>query len=289
MSERILYLDIIRIVACIMIIAMHAPIPNTVLDSYILSANSLITASGVGLFIMVSGALLLPVNIPTRKFLNKRLGKILCPTIIWTIFYYLMAPYTYTVSQGVGLLNFISIPFSSQFNGVLWFMYMLAGLYLLSPILSPWLRKVNHREVEFYLCLWGITLCYPIIRNFVLINEGSTGMLYYFGGYIGYFLLGYYLNNFNKLSRVWICVLLLVIPIGIAVLLKLLGTKIDFYDLFGYLSIFIVMMSIAIFNLIKKIKSNNNESSKFKHILILVSNFCFGKPHLIVAPTTISI
>lgn len=37
--KRILYLDIIRIVACLMIIAMHAPIPHTGLNSYILSTD----------------------------------------------------------------------------------------------------------------------------------------------------------------------------------------------------------------------------------------------------------
>ena len=71
MKERVLYLDIIRIIACIMIIAMHAPIPNTGLSSYVLSTDSLLTALGIGLFIMVSGALLLPVNMTTKSFLKK--------------------------------------------------------------------------------------------------------------------------------------------------------------------------------------------------------------------------
>ena len=68
MKSRIFYLDVIRILACVMIVSMHAPIPNTGLNSYILSADSLLTAPGIGLFIMVSGALLLPVNIPTKHF-----------------------------------------------------------------------------------------------------------------------------------------------------------------------------------------------------------------------------
>ena len=62
MKNRVFYLDIIRIFACIMIIAMHAPIPNTGLDSYVLSSISMLTASGIGLFVMVSGALLLPIS-----------------------------------------------------------------------------------------------------------------------------------------------------------------------------------------------------------------------------------
>ena len=99
MKERVLYLDIIRIIACIMIIAMHAPIPNTGLSSYVLSTDSLLTALGIGLFIMVSGALLLPVNMPTEQFLKKRFAKIVFPTVLWTLFYYMIAPYTDTVTH----------------------------------------------------------------------------------------------------------------------------------------------------------------------------------------------
>ena len=146
MKNRILYLDIIRVMACLMIIAMHAPIPNTGLSSYLLSSDSLLTAPGIGLFIMVSGALLLPVSMSTDQFLKKRFSKIACPTFFWTMFYYLVAPYTETVDRGVGIVSFMSILFSPQFNDVLWFMYMLAGLYLLTPVISPWLnRRANRR------------------------------------------------------------------------------------------------------------------------------------------------
>ena len=41
MMKRVLYIDIIRILACLMIILIHAPIPNTGLGSYILSIDSL--------------------------------------------------------------------------------------------------------------------------------------------------------------------------------------------------------------------------------------------------------
>ncbi|MBO5628202.1 MAG: acyltransferase family protein [Aeriscardovia sp.] len=276
MKERILYLDIIRIIACIMIIAMHAPIPNTGLSSYVLSTDSLLTVPGIGLFIMVSGALLLPVNMPTEQFLKKRFAKIVFPTVLWTLFYYMIAPYTDTVTQGFGIKSFLSIPFSSQFNGVLWFMYMLAGLYLLAPILSAWLRQASRREVRFYLFLWGITLCYPIIRSYIGVNESHTGILYYFGGYAGYFLLGYYLKTYVDRIAFWKCLLLMVLPISIAVVIKIKQLSIDFYDLFWYLSIFVVMMAIAWFLLIKRQNIPYHAESVLHRNLVLVSNCCFG-------------
>jgi surface polysaccharide O-acyltransferase-like enzyme len=276
MNNRILYLDIIRVMACLMIIAMHAPIPNTGLSSYLLSSDSLLTAPGIGLFIMVSGALLLPVSMSTDQFLKKRFSKIVCPTFFWTGFYYLVAPYTETVDRGAGVASFLSILFSPQFNSVLWFMYMLAGLYLLAPILSAWLKQIKRREIEFYLFLWGITMCYPLIRDIVWVNEGYSGMLYYLGGYAGYFLLGYYLHNYVNQISVWKCLLFLIIPLSIAATIKIRGIQVRFYDMFWYLSIFVAMMCIAWFMLLKKLNVAYNGSSRWHRNIVFISNCCFG-------------
>ena len=255
---------------------MHAPIPNTGLNSYILSADSLMTASGIGLFIMVSGALILPVTMPTKQFLKKRFGKIVWPTLFWTLFYMLI--YWYEIGfENIELWHaLLSIPFIPQFNGVLWFMYMLAGLYLLAPILSSWIKQSGRREIEFYLCLWGITLCYPLIRNFVGVIEGHTGILYYFGGYAGYFLLGYYLKNYLEKTKAWLNFLFLIIPLAIAAVLKIQQIQVDFYDIFWYLSILVTMMAVAWFMLIKGITKQYNAKSQFHKGVVFVSNCCFG-------------
>lgn len=275
MKQRVLYLDMIRIFACIMIIAMHSPIPNTGLDSYLLSADSFFSAPGIGLFVMVSGALLLPIKTSTQQFLKKRFCKIVGPTLFWTLFYFFVAPYTDTVDQGNGIMSFISIPFTPQFNSVLWFMYMLAGLYLLAPILSVWLKQASKREIEFYLCLWGLTMCYPLIRNYITLNEGHSGILYYFGGYAGYFMLGYYLKKYTSFP-LWKSLLLLIVPLVVATTIKLLGVLVDFYDLFWYLSIFVAMMSSAWFTLFKKLSTTFNPASKLHRFIVMTSNCCFG-------------
>lgn len=276
MKDRIVYLDIIRVFACVMIIAMHAPIPNTGLSCYVLSADSLLTAPGIGLFIMVSGALVLPIRIPTKAFLKKRFGKIAIPTIFWTFFYML----DYCQKRGTDGIDFlrvlITIPFSFQFCLAFWFMYMLAGLYLLAPILSSWLKQVSKKELEFYLSLWAITMCYPFIRDYIGINESYNGILYYFGGYAGYFLLGYYLRIYVNEWPVWKSLLLMFIPLSIATLFKVLEVQVRFYDMFWYLSAFVVMMSISWFMMAKRVNVDFDNSSRLHHGLAFVSNCCFG-------------
>lgn len=275
MKSRILYLDIIRILAFVMIVAMHAPIPNTGLNSFVLSTDSFLTAPGIGLFVMVSGALLLPVNLPTKLFLKKRIGKIAFPTLFWTLFYILVYRYNEIIEE-IGICRVLfSIPFSHQY-GILWFMYMLTGLYLLAPILSPWLRLTTKRELEFYIILCAITMCYPYIRGFIGVNTGYSGILYYFGGYIGYFLLGYYLRVYVKVWSTWKCLILLFLPFLYAVILKTLQIQVQFYDYFWYLSTCVAMMCVAWFLLIKQMDTIYNEASHFHRFIALVSNCSFG-------------
>lgn len=194
MKERFYYLDVIRILACIMVIAMHAPLPasrTVASDTYLLAPLSYLEAPCIGLFYMVSGALLLPIKGTFATFLKRRFTKILYPTILWSFlsviihcFYISNAEIgPYLRKSTAGLL------FSAQGHyGVFWFMYTLAGLYLAAPILSKWWENVSKREAEFYLCIWLLTMYYPYIHLICNnISNNETNILYYFSGYIGYF------------------------------------------------------------------------------------------------------
>ena len=61
-KQRTIYLDIIRIVACVIVITMHAPIlgEGALAHGPFLALSSYLTSPCVPLFFMVSGALLLP-------------------------------------------------------------------------------------------------------------------------------------------------------------------------------------------------------------------------------------
>lgn len=252
---------------------MHAPIPDTGLSSFVLSTDSFLTTPGIGIFIMVSGALLLPVKTDTKTFLKRRLSKVIGPTIIWTFIYWISS----SITTGDYRLNlFLSVPFSAQFNGVLWFMYMLIGLYLIAPIISPWLQKISKREIEFYLSLWGVTMCYPLIRHFIVVNESTTGILYYFGGYIGYYLLGYYLHNYYKKDNLLLCMILFIIPVIIAGYCRFCELKINFYDIFYYLSIITVMSATAWYILIRRLSKEYHDESKVHRNLANISKCSFG-------------
>ena len=274
MKQRVLYLDLVRILACLMVIFTHSPQPHSA-HSLVLSSISLLAAPSIGLFFMVSGALLLPVSKPTNTFLKHRLTKIVIPVLFWSLFYLLIRYFNANDFEEL-FISIILIPFSTQGCAVFWFIYVLIGLYFLAPIISAWLQKASKREIEFYLFLWLVTMCYPIINSFIRVNDEVSGILYYFAGYVGYFVLGYYLHNYIKYWNIWILAAMYILPLGCAVVCKLLEFKIDFYSVFWYLSISIVAMCVALFMGIKKLFGAIKLNIWLENALIDFSKCSFG-------------
>lgn len=271
--NRYISFDILRIIACILIIMMHSPISNESANGLFLSSLSYISASGIGLFFMISGALLLPMKLNTMLFLSKRFLKVVFPAIFWSLFY--LGANVILRNQTIGVKELLSLPFSAQGTPVLWFIYTLLGLYLLVPILSRWLQKASRRELDFYLGLWAVSLCYPFLKYVVDINTSNTGILYYLTGYVGYFVLGYYLKTFPDRITWKMLIPLLVVVIAVPVICKLLNIKVDFYDLFWYLSIFVVIQCVCWWKAICNIKQNAI-GEKTAYYIIELSKMTFG-------------
>jgi surface polysaccharide O-acyltransferase-like enzyme len=267
MRERNLTLDLTRIIACLMVVLMHSPRGG---GSMYQNALYYVTAPCIGLFFITSGALLLPVELDTFSFLKKRLTKILIPSLIWTAFY--VGIHVIPTGDVHAILRSIfSIPFSPQGTGVLWFIYTLVGLYLVAPIISKWLSTCCKSELEFYMLIWGITLCYPIFDFFLEVRHGDTSILYYFTGYLGYFILGYYLNKYPKTLSLKVVIPFFMIALIVPIICKLKQIC-DFGDIFWYLSIFVVTMCLFWYYLADKL-SKRIAGNK---LIVELSNLSFG-------------
>lgn len=274
MKERNYSFDLMRVIACLMIIGMHAPMPSEHANPLFLNASGYFTAPGLCLFFVISGALLLPVKTDTFSFLKKRFGKVAMPTLCFTLLYLVLN----AVNGGdVNWAKSIcSIPFAPQGHGVLWFMYTLIGLYLVSPIISRWLDKASKREEEFYLSLWAITMCYPLLKLVLEVNESNTGILYFFSGYLGYFVLGHYLNKYPESLTLRRLILPVALAVAAPVACKLLHLEVDFYSLFWYLSIFVAILTVTIYVLISKYGQKLVGGGNIRSFIVLTSNLSFG-------------
>ncbi len=214
---RIPWLDVLRIAACFMVVFAHSG------DFFVARFDEDRTAflSGVcwgslmracvPLFVMISGVLLLPVRTDMGTFYRRRLGHILVPLLFWS----LLTPLFYRAyghAEGANAVYYIA-SFPLNFNYVttpLWYLYMLAGLYLILPIVSAWVTQASRKDLKRFLYLWGFTLFIPYIRVLAPFfgyvgNYGHTGIFgecdwnpfgtfYYVSGFLGYLILAHYLN-----------------------------------------------------------------------------------------------
>ena len=89
--------DVLRVLACVMVIVVHARGPYTyhadgTLDFWAAFYFVLVRA-GVPLFIMLSSALLLPLRQTTGDFLKRRSLRVALPFVVWSaIFAFLPLP-----------------------------------------------------------------------------------------------------------------------------------------------------------------------------------------------------
>ena len=223
-AKREVWIDWMRVIACFMVLTVHSTEPFYLggeEGSQILSLNEGIWAAiflalsraCVALFVVASSYLQFPLHYSTGEFFRRRAIRVVIPLLVWSVIYALY--------WGEPVQNFKDLLVNFNYiAGHLWFVYMLLGIYLLMPILSPWAEKVSKKELRFYLCIWLFTALIPFIRDWMSGGELSMiygtgglpqfaryplwgeaswnlyGTFYYFSGFIGYLLLGLYLRKF---------------------------------------------------------------------------------------------
>lgn len=276
-KTHVVWLDVVRLIAMFTVVCCHCTDPFNFYpgDSPIIgdikfwgAAYGAFLRPCVPLFVMITGALLLPVREETSIFYKKRILRVFWPFLIWSVIY--------------------KIPFNFSLLDVhMWYIYLLIGLYLYLPIFSAWVEKVSDKAKLWFLAGWGVTLFIPYYREFVSpyiwggCSWNEFSMLYYFAGFNGYLLLGHYLRNHDwSLGKI----------VGIGIPMFVVGYAITFFGFryttalpayteeqlelfFYYCSPNVVMMTIPIFLLAKKV---NVKSDTIKRMLANLTICGFG-------------
>lgn len=203
---RVVYLDVIRIIATFGVIALHVFVPgySSVVGSYnwfiSVIGNSLVRWS-VPLFVMLSGVLFLQPSkeISYTILLKKYIPRLLLAYVFWFLSYIVIQKITAFCSNESLKLDL------SPFH--LWYLPMLIGVYLLIPIIRK--ISVDKKIIHYALILWIIYLI-GCFCNFEQIPH--IGILFKSNsiiGYAGYFLLGYYVSKCEITKKQTLCILLI--------------------------------------------------------------------------------
>lgn len=272
-NHRVLQFDYIRALAIVFVILIHsmgwineittlnsAYIVRTILDSVIYS--------GVPLFVMLSGALLLGKKEPISDFFSKRLKRIVIPFFIWSILVYAIL---YIQEGGrnpiVYLTSYVTKTLTTGVYGIYWYIYLILGLYLITPAL----RKICEDKKT---CLYTATLTFTLY--FIQKIFPTVQICKYFDSanflYIAYFISGYaiqqYLQHYNRFHKVCKIALLtaIVLKISIALTVDKANTNIN--------HLLIILISILIFSYI--ISKPINKECRINKAIVFLSETSYG-------------
>jgi surface polysaccharide O-acyltransferase-like enzyme len=288
---RAVYIDLIRTVAMVGVILLHAAGRFTVTIQEMGQMNpseitcwgvvnvyqSLAAPIGVPLFLMLTGALLLqPEKTDTLSvFFKKRWARIGLPSLFWFAAYFawdfLVQGIPFTAGAIVqGILNG---PYTQM-----WYMYVLVGLYLLTPILRIFMAHADQTMIKYFVLLWvlGVAILpfFDLLSPFQL-NSNVFAMT----GYVGFFVLGAYLSTVNmqrsKLS-IFIILGIALTAIGTYVLAATVGgTEMYFFQ--QYFSPTVILVAVMMFTLLftvqpPSVQEDSNPSKAHKLIQLISQN-----------------
>ena len=265
-------MDLIRTVAIIGVILLHAANDLTIqtmstLESFrwtTVDFYETIGRTGVPLFVMLTGALLLQpskLNESIGTFFKKRWVRVGLPFIFWGAAYF---AWDFLVDHQI---NSQPISSSSIIQGLLngpyyqfWYLYMLVGLYLFTPILRIVVAHAERNLVKYIIVVWFVGVAVlPLLGLFgpyYLNNEVLT-----IPEYIGYFLLGIFLLSVQVRRRN--VVLLMSIGLGLTVIgtyalaATVGGGEMYFFQ--QYLSPTMILAAVMLFLLLNTIKAPPNQ------------------------------
>ena len=306
-NQHIVWLDVVRFIAMFTVVCCHCTDPFNFYPGTAPNIGEIklwgaiygsVLRPCVPLFVMITGALLLPVRGDASTSYKKRIPRVFYPFLIWSVLYNLFPwitgllglnpqiildffPYAgeevMQQSFSVSLEYILMIPFNFSILAVhMWYIYLLIGLYLYLPVFSAWVEKASERAKLMFLLAWGVTLLLPYYYQFVsnylwgTCSWNSFGMLYAFAGFNGYLLLGHYLKNLEWSLKKTLAIGIPMFAVGYAV--TFLGfrhiTALPEYTdemlelFFTYCSLNVVMMTIPVFMLAKKVKVNSERMKK---------------------------
>ena len=272
-NKRIFLYDFIRVFACVLVVICHSPTDST--PGYLQSVIYKFSLSGVPLFFMISGALILPVRDISVQATWKRIKKVLIPTLIWTIFYSVLGLYCKNLPFDLYIKKVLSVPFMYEFNQTLWFMYALIGIYIITPIVSCWLEKASKRDVEFILLFWLISSLLPIFGNFIETDKTPMSLWYYGSGYAGYFLYGYYIRKYGfEIRNKLLLLFMFCLPFFTEGLIKYVFQAEGLNDVYSQ-SIIVIMYATSWYFILQKI-SKFIVNHRIQYVFSVISDCTFG-------------
>lgn len=293
-AGRLYWADLLRISAMLAVMVQHLTF-NTFwrtwpVDSFhwqTLNFYGAMTKWCVPVFVMISGMLFLDPRreMSGKKLFSRHLLRLAAAFLFWSALYVLYTNRAYlgqlTPARLTAMLKQL---LTGHYH--MWFVFLIAGLYLLVPLLRPMVQAFTRRQLEYFLLLWlAFSSLLPALRLIpglsilgVWEDKIDMGLVV---GFVGYFVLGYYLTAYPLGRRGKRALYLLGITGGflgtlaLSIGLSLHNGAVD-ESFYKNLSPNILLMSVAVFVFFQQEVSRLRLPARWKKGIATLSGCCFG-------------
>ena len=276
-NNEITYLNIIKIIACFMVIVNH-------ISYYLLEYKGLfnttfyciffsISKVGVALFLFITGALIIDKEYDYKKVL-KRILRVFIPMFILSFI-------IYSKENGIHVLNFFSNFLKDPIRFNYWYIYLLIGLYLVVPFLQKMVKKFEKKDYLFFLILFlfipSFITTIGVYTNFSISKYFSDSI---FSVAVSLVILGNYLSKINLSRKKFIIsVLIFFVSFSIQFLSMYIpylhdgeiSYQLDFWD-----SLSVIFMGGSVFYILRCILENIKYKTTTNEVISIISKTTFG-------------
>lgn len=216
-SNRVIYLDCLRVIATMAVIILHTAAsqwyitPVNSLNWKILNIYDSLVRWCVPMFLMISGVFFLDPtkNISKKDIFHKYIKRILIAIIFWGLLYGFIALFAKSFINHEKIVSYDIIKIFAKFIFGppwyhLWFLYLIIGVYMLTPIFRTFISSSKKEDIEYILILFFLLgLLLPTINSILIsINQkySINFSIVELTGYVGYYFAGYYFYK-NEISK----------------------------------------------------------------------------------------
>ncbi|RDU23287.1 acyltransferase [Anaerosacchariphilus polymeriproducens] len=293
-NNRVIYMDVLRIISIFAVITIHvgSQLQNLfdkgVPEWNVYNIYVSLSRFSVPIFVMISGYFFLnpKKEIKISTLFRKYIGRLVIAFLFWS-FIYAVATTNSAILSGRPESILIVAKRTIEGHAQYWYLYMLVGLYIITPFLKRMLALISKKELEYFLLLSfvfsGIVPYLGYFHNGFL-QETSLIMnkfqLTFVSGYVFYFVLGHYIGTYEITKR---------LRRG-SYILGLLGVFATIYGSWYFdvkinqngaffqdnLTVFIIFYSIAVFMFVKERFKNIQISEKKCALISSISQHTFG-------------
>jgi surface polysaccharide O-acyltransferase-like enzyme len=201
-SRSIQYINRLRIFAIYTVVTAHVAMGLTMemrpftADWWLGCWLFYVAHAAIPIFVMISGALLLDNERQESalEFYKRRLYRAGIPLVFWTTVYLVVRRVVDGQHLTVGAVVKLILTGDAYYH--LWFLYMIAGLYLVTPVLRTFVRCSSQRDRLFVIVVI-LLLANAYFQTDVLLWNNRRSIFTMFVPFIGYYLCGYELKRID--------------------------------------------------------------------------------------------